>query len=418
MDPDGQGFALGETLVAILGGTTQEVRLDFHPLTPGPKNATVSVRSLLGGEVTLVTVSGLAVPASAVELGFSSNVLSLSPGSMIQLPRAAVQATTSLPFSISNLGRFEAEQVVVTSVGEGFDVSPQGAAALPPGESLDYVITFNPAKSGLHRGILQVSGANFLGYAFILEGDAFLDGLQIEAWGTTDQVEPRQLNPYPTVGLQLSEPALESVEGILEIYLDSGKMPPDPSVRFLQTGKSIAFKFLSDRTRAIFPSEGGQELAQYQSGTVAGHIRFLVTMLRTIDGTEIPMPGGPAVGSTEVQRLEPRIIDTLACARTAEGVDVTLRAYSTIRQINGVDVDLTAAAETQLSFPKPDETFANEAFSAWFNDTDSDRFGGAFALTIPIAVSDIRTLGSVSVRLRNEIGWSNEAEISSSLCSR
>jgi hypothetical protein len=198
--------------------------------------------------------------------------------------------------------------------------------------------------------------------------------------------------------------------------LESGNLPQDPSVRFLSGGDSMAFEISSGQTRAVFPGEPNPNTARYQTGTVAGAIRFFVSQLETSGGAAVPIADGPEVGSTEVRYLPPAFVESLDCARTTAGISLSLKAYSTPRNVTGVDLNLSPAPNTELNFTKPPETFANEFFNSWFADANNNGYGGAFMLTIPISISDMRALGGASVRLRNEVGWSDSSQIQASGC--
>lgn len=418
VEPDDQGFRLRESTVSVPGRSNTDIEVDFDPGTTGPKSAVVRFESESGGAIPPVSLAGVALAPAVVELSFFSGELSLSPEATFEIASAAVGARTSSPFRIVNTGSGIAENVVVEILSGEFEVSAAGLAfTLLPGASAEYAITFSPTKSGVEEGVMTVSG-NFPGYALLLRGEAVLEPVELEASGLDNMVPPRALDPYPSVGLRLSEPAAEPLEGTLRISFEGGELPPDPSVRFLETGDTVSFRFSSGESQAEFRNEPDRELVRYQSGTVAGKIQFLVTSLETAAGSPVAVAGGPEVGSTEVPELAPSIIDGLSCVRTGSGVAVSLKAFSTIRQINGVDIDLSQAPNTELTFSKPAEDFANNLFSSWFSSPESTASGGAFALVLPISVTEIRSLGSISMRLRNEIGWSTTAEISGNSCLR
>jgi hypothetical protein len=81
-----------------------------------------------------------------------------------------------------------------------------------------------------------------------------------------------------------------------------------------------------------------------------------------------------------------------------------------------VSLDLFPAPNTDLHFTRPPEDFANELFRAWFSDPSHDQHGGAFTFILPISISDLRVFGSLSLRLRNDVGWSLQHTIQGSAC--
>jgi hypothetical protein len=297
-----------------------------------------------------------------------------------------------------------------------FEVTPQEAIDLAPGVSSDFVLTFRPKEVGRSIAVLSVTGLNFEEQTFFLQGEGVLGRLTAVATGLDASVSPRQTNPYPAVGLELARPAPESLVGVLTIALNPGTLAVDPSVRFLATGLSIPFRIDAESTVARFVGEPDARRARYQSGTVAGLIRFSVSELTTISGNPVEVAGGVEVGATRVPRLAPVILDSVQCTLTRDGIELSAQGLSTLREITGVALNLKAASGTVLNFAPPPEDFANSLFLAWFSDPGHNQHGGLFRFSIPIAFTDMRTFGSASVRLRNSVGWSDPATVENNVC--
>jgi hypothetical protein len=173
-------------------------------------------------------------------------------------------------------------------------------------------------------------------------------------------------------------------------------------------GRTIHFRFEQGQQRAAFPAEQqagvDAQLARFQSGTVAGLIQFRLANLRTLQGDDVPI-AVPIVGTATMGRLAPSV-RSMTTPQVSGGINIVVQAVSTTREITGVCLSLTAAAGTDLSFTRPDPSFLNAPFSQWFTNGNSFAHGGAFSLTIPIDISDMRTFGSAQLWLRNSEGWS------------
>jgi hypothetical protein len=244
--------------------------------------------------------------------------------------------------------------------------------------------------------------------------------ISVNGFGLSANVVPAQ-TPLPTVGLELAGGAAQQTilgDLLLEFIPDLPQAPPAgfidayQAVRFVAgsgtVGRTIAFQFDQGQQRAVFSAEqqagADEQLARFQTGTVAGTLQFQLANLRTPDGSSVAVVD-PIVGRVSVERLAPSI-RSLATPQVTTGINVVLEAVSTPREITGVCLALNPAAGADLSFARPDTSFLNTAFSEWFGNNSSFAHGGAFSLTIPIDIDNLSAFGTAQVWLRNSLGWS------------
>jgi hypothetical protein len=414
--PSDRGFGTGITAITLESNTSEEFELQFSPPRLGRLSAELRFENADLANVPSISLSGTGVQNPGLVLSFQSAGVLLSARSSVVFPDTNLRTTSSRTLTIANEGKTTARGLRLLSTRADFEVTPQEAIDLAPGVSSDFVLTFRPKEVGRSIAVLSVTGLNFEEQTFFLQGEGVLGRLTAVATGLDASVSPRQTNPYPAVGLELALPAPESLVGVLTIALNPGTLAVDPSVRFLATGLSIPFRIDAESTVARFVGEPDARRARYQSGTVAGLIRFSVSELTTISGNPVEVAGGVEVGATRVPRLAPVILDSVQCTLTRDGIELSAQGLSTLREITGVALNLKAASGTVLNFAPPPEDFANSLFLAWFSDPGHNQHGGLFRFSIPIAFTDMRTFGSASVRLRNSVGWSDPATVENNVC--
>jgi hypothetical protein len=424
----GQGFGLGaqgagsQTLNVPPISDTTTLPVSFLPPAPGPKQSAVSFTSAAPGSIPNVNLLGAGVDQPTVSLSFEAGGTRVSPGGTIRLPSTEVgQTSAAIPFVIRNDGGLAASNLGVTVSGSEFLISDSTPPQLLPGQSMDYALTFRPAQTGRRGGMLTVMGSNLANtIQFALEGDGVMGAITVNGIGLSANVVPAQ-TPLPTVGLELAGGAAQQTilgDLMLEFIPNLPQAPPAgfaeayQAVRFMagggSGGRTIGFQFSQGQQRAVFSAEqqagADAQAARFQTGTVAGTLRFQAINLRTSDGSSVNV-ADPIVGSVSVERLAPSI-RSLNTPATGTGVNVVVESVSTTREITGVCLALNAAAGADLSFTRPDATFLNTNFSQWFSSNPSFAHGGAFSLTIPIDISNSSTFGSAQVWLRNSQGWS------------
>jgi hypothetical protein len=414
----GSGAAANVTL-SIPPTSQQLVDVTFLPPSVGAKQAVVDFSNAAFPNIPSVSLSGNGVDQPSPILSFQAGGAPVSLGATIRFPATGLGQNSSLPLVITNDGSLPALGLSVSAPGGEFTASGSAPAELAPGQSANFTLSFGPTQAGTRRGPLTVRGENIDPIVFTLEGDGVMSEVTINGVGLNVNVPPAQTNPPPTIGLELAGGvASQTLEGdlILEFTPDLPQTPPAGFVEAYQAvgfmdgtgagGRTIRFRFDQGQQRAVFPAvqQGDVQLASFQSGTVAGSLRFRLANVRTLQGADVPIVD-PIVGSATVARLAPAIW-SMTTPQITGGINVVVQAFSTTREITGVCLALNAAPGADLSFTRPDPTFLNTPFSQWFNGSSSFAHGGSFSLTIPIDISDMRAFGSAQIWLRNSEGWS------------
>jgi hypothetical protein len=413
----GSGAAANVTL--SIPPTSQELlNVTFLPPSIGAKQSVVDFTNAAFPNIPSVSLSGAGVDQPRPILSFRAAGNPVSLGATIRFPATGLGQDSSVPLVITNDGSLPALGLSVTAPGGEFTASGSAPAQLATGQSANFTLTFGPNQTGTRRGPLTVRGENLDPIVFTLEGDGVMAEVTVNGVGLNVNVPPAQTNPLPTIGLELAGGvASQTLEGdlILEFTPDLPQTPPAGFIEAYQAvgfmagtgagGRTIRFRFEQGQQRAIFPAEQAAQLARFQSGTVAGSLRFRLANVRTLQGADVPIVN-PIVGSATVARLAPAI-RSMTTPQITGGINVVVQAFSTTREITGVCLALTAAAGADLSFSRPDPTFLNAPFSQWFNGSGSFPHGGSFSLTIPIDISDMRAFGSAQLWLRNSEGWSS-----------
>jgi hypothetical protein len=412
----GSGAAANVTL--SIPPTSQELlNVTFLPPSIGAKQSVVDFTNAAFPNIPSVSLSGNGVDQPRPILSFLAAGNPVSLGATIRFPATGLGQNSSVPLVITNDGSLPALGLTVSAPGGEFTASGAAPAQLATGQSANFNLTFAPSQTGTRRGPLTVRGENLDPIVFTLEGDGVMSEVTVNGVGLSANVAPAQ-TPLPTIGLQLAAGAAsQTLEGDLILEFTPNLPQSSPAgfveayqaVRFMAGtgagGRTIGFRFDQGQQRAVFPAEQAAQLASFQSGTVAGSLRFRLANVRTLQGAEVPIVN-PIVGSATVARLAPAI-RSMTTPQITGGINVVVQAVSTTREITGVCLVLTAAAGADLSFTRPDPAFLNTPFSQWFTGSGSFAHGGSFSLTIPIDISDMRAFGSAQIWLRNSEGWSS-----------
>jgi hypothetical protein len=415
------GFGLGPGAAAsvtlgIPPASEQVLAVTFLPPSVGARQSMVDFTSAAFAGIPSVSLSGSGVDQARPMLSFLAGGSPINPGGTIVFPATGIGQTSSLPLVITNQGDLGALNLVLSAANAEFGVSGSSPAELAPGQSANYTLTFGPTQTGTRSGQLTVAGANLDPILLVLEGSGVMGQISINGVELSGNVAPGQ-TPLPAIGLELAGGAAsQALEGdlLLEFSANLPQAPPGgfaaayQTVRFLAGagagGRTIPFRIEQGQQRAVFPAEQNAQLAQFQSGTVAGSIQFRLANVRSSQGAAVPVTN-PIVGTSTVARIAPSI-RSLTTPQITGGINVVVQAMSTTREVTGVCLALSPASGADLTFTRPDPSFLNAPFSQWFNGSPSFAHGGEFSLTIPIDISDMRAFGSAQVWLRNGEGWS------------
>jgi large repetitive protein len=207
---------------------------------------------------------------------------------------------------------------------------------------------------------------------------------------------PATLPPgqQPNIGLQITQPFPAPITGrmTLEFTPAATNNADDPAVQFSSGGRTVTFNIPSGQTGATFPVDPLRIL----TGTVAGTIRIRVetTPAGTFEDRIIT-----------IARAVPVI--TAGSVQQATGsFTVQVDGFSNTRELSGATFRFTPVAGANL---QTTEVTLNvgQLFTAWYQSTASQPFGGQFRLTVPFTVQGtLNDVDTIVVTLTNSVGAS------------
>ena len=194
----------------------------------------------------------------------------------------------------------------------------------------------------------------------------------------------------------LDAPYLVPVSGqaILTFAPDSGG--GDSTIQFSTGGRTADFTIPAGSTEGVFNNAA----LAIQTGTVAGTVSISVRLRAAgVDITPSPAP----VITARVERAAP-VISSVRLTRNSSGLSVEVTGYSTAREVTQATFTFAAAGgqslqASQVTIP------VESAFSQWFQDVASARFGSQFTLNQTFSIQgDANAVLLQSVTLVNRVG--------------
>jgi uncharacterized repeat protein (TIGR01451 family) len=230
-----------------------------------------------------------------------------------------------------------------------------------------------------------------------------LPAVTVSGLGTT--VTPASQQSV-TVRLASGYPLPVSGQLQLTFTPEVGILADDPAILFATGGRTVDFTIAANSTQALFSNN--QTSVGAQTGTVAGTISIKSTLrYLTTDLTPSPAPGC----SGKVDKVPPAITN-ISASRTGSGFRVVIVGHSTPRQMTGATFRFTATSDVDLrtqSIPVD----LSQAFSTWYQRSDSAQYGSLFSLTIDFTVEGpANAIIAVSATLTNAQGIGTEKSVS------
>jgi hypothetical protein len=221
-------------------------------------------------------------------------------------------------------------------------------------------------------------------------------------------IRPNVPNPQPNtqqpVQVTLTQTVDQDVDGTLNLQFNPLATPAadDPAIQFVTGGRSTNFRVPAGTTAGLFgdsPNSPG-----IQTGTVAGEIRITAALRRGgFDVTPNPAPTEIIV----IPAVAPTISD-LSVTRNASGLLLTVRGFSTPRNMTTATLTFTPRAGATVGSPLTFTVDVAAAFTAWYGSAASTQHGSRFQLTIPVTLTgDPADITGVSVQLRNSVAQGN-----------
>jgi hypothetical protein len=275
---------------------------------------------------------------------------------------------------------------------------------LAPNDSFTFTIVFAPVTTGFATSTLRIDAQQFALSGNGLPPPALPD---LKFTGPSGVVDP---GSQPAVSFALAAPYPLALSGVLTLSVTSSAFTPDPSVVFSTGGKTVAFSIPANGTQAVFPN--GAKQIQLQTGTIAGTLTITPT-IATSSGLDLT-PSAPPVLVLTVPPAAPRLltVDVTSLAPTSFSLRVV--GYSTTRSLTKLSFQFTPTPDVTT----PANQFAMDVSSAaalWYNASQSQAFGGQFAVTVPFSLqssattttSPVSKIKSVVVSANNDQGASN-----------
>jgi hypothetical protein len=201
----------------------------------------------------------------------------------------------------------------------------------------------------------------------------------------------------------LDSPYLVPVSGqaFLTFAPDSGG--GDSTIQFSTGGRTADFTVPAGSTEGIF---NNAKLA-IQTGTVAGTVTISLRLQAA--GVDITPSPAPSI-TARVERAAP-VISSVRLTRNSSGVSIEVTGYSTAREVTQATFTFGPTGgqtlqTSQVTIP------VESAFSQWFQDVSSARFGSQFTFTQPFSIQgDANAVLLQSVTLVNRLGSTSSSTI-------
>ncbi len=325
-------------------------------------------------------VRGLPQAASPIDFG---QIIPGTAGSAILTFTVTNPATS---FSAVTL-----PSVAVSGTGFTLSGAPSLPAAIQPGGSINFQVTFSAQSSGKYTGTLAIGSRSFS-----LAGLSVVSPLPSFSFQLSEQplVSQRQVN----LTIQFSSPSAVDAIGVLSMkFVPSvANVTDDPAVVFPVTnGRQLQVTVAGGSQNATYQ---GQSALTFQTGTTAGTITFTLTFPNTAPFSQsyTISPAAVQITSAKAVRQTPNLVVTV------NGFDNT---YST-GQMSFVFYD----ASGNLLTPNGITVDARSSFHQYF--FTNNQAGGAFAMQASFPVSgDATKVGSVAVKMTNSAGDASTTQV-------
>jgi hypothetical protein len=213
-----------------------------------------------------------------------------------------------------------------------------------------------------------------------------------------------------TLGVRLIPTFPHDVTGTVTLGFSSNAAIPldDPAIQFASGGRETTFVIPANTPEAQFGGNSSAGPIGFQSGTVAGVIRFSGTLQAgTVQSTNF---GSPGVDRLTIPR-QPPLIQSLETS-AQNGFAVLIHLLSTPREVTQLSLTFNTTPAVTLSCGSVSGCSASGSamtfdvrslFDSWFNGDSV--FGSLSTLHLPFSISGT-VHGNVAVRLQNSMGSS------------
>jgi hypothetical protein len=267
---------------------------------------------------------------------------------------------------------------------------------LPDGlqASADGVLSGTPQSMGGLSFLLHVSDAQNRSFTAPCSINVVLPPApQMQIGALPSAVSPAATNL--AIPIQLAQAYSQPIQGqvVLNIQPGGDANQPDPNLRFANGQTSATFTLPAGSKRISLPL--------VSTGTVASTVTVTLANLHAA-GANLNLYPTP---QRFVIPASAPVVTSACYTSTATGVTLQLSGYSTTRELVRADVTVGALnLQTDLT----------GIATAYFSDPVSIAAGGAFALTVPVALTtdSQASPGAVSVNIFNTVGPAGNQTVS------
>ncbi|MBV8070636.1 MAG: choice-of-anchor D domain-containing protein [Acidobacteriaceae bacterium] len=378
-------------LPATLGaGASANFTVTFAPGQIGVDTATLNVGSssfpLQGAGVAVTDLDALQI-SYVDQTGVRTEPQAATPIDFGQIV-AGTNATATLTFTVTNpTTSFSAVTLPSLTVsGAGFSMTgaPTLPAAIQPGASITFEVTFAPAATGPFTGSLSIGSRVFAlsgqtttpatpSVSFELSATPLLSGQQVNL--TIQSASAAQVDAIGDLTLQF-KPSLANVSD-------------DPAIVFLATNtRELQVTLAAGSQSATF---NHQSAIAFQTGTTAGTITFTLTF-----------PDAPPYSQSYTISPAQIFVTSAQAVTESPNLVVTLDGYDNTYSAGELSFLFYDKSGKQIS-PSALQVDATTNFHNYF--FTNNQAGGAFSMQASFPVTgDATQVGSVAVTLANSAG--------------
>jgi hypothetical protein len=275
---------------------------------------------------------------------------------------------------------------------------------LPSGLTLNAttgVISGSATQAGTFT--INVQAADSSGQTALLQVTVKVDLApipQVTITGLSSTVTPGQ---QVTAAVTLAAAYPLDITGVLNLTVtaDPSIGLTDPAVQFAGGGTSAAFRIPANSTQAVFTPAAG-----FQTGTLAGTLALNVTL--QTGGVSVQPPSSAAI-TGQIPKLAPVIVGTPTVTQTGSGLQVTIVAFATSRDVTSATFQFTGANVQTSSLT----VSLSSLVTGWYSSTQSDAYGSMLKIVQPFTVTGTPSqVTGVTITLTNSVGTSTPVTVS------
>lgn len=307
---------------------------------------------------------------------------------------AGAGTPVTLAFTVTNpqtsLGSITVPALTVSGSAFSLSNAPSMPAAIAPGQSITFNISFSASTLGNYTGTLSIGSR-----LFNLTGSVITSALPQPAIQVS--MNPLTSQQQPTVTVALASASTITAVGTLTMTFTPSvaNVADDPSILFISTGtRSLQVSVAPGATQATY---NGVVSIPFQTGTTAGTITFTVAF-----PNQAPVSQSFTITDAKI------VITNAKAVRQDPNLVVTITGYDNTYSAGKLAFTFYDTGGNSMT-PSAISVDATSAFSQYF--FNNDPAGGAFSVqaTFPVTGA-VSSVGSVSIQIANAIGTTTTSE--------